>query len=149
MSRRLLERFVDVRRRINLVATQLVAPLEIGTKQFAIARQLGKLGAATASELARLTFSDAAAVTRAVDSLVARGWAARKAHPSDRRQRQIVLTAEGKRNLASVDQVYEELADRFEAALSPKERRELDRLLGVLAESLESPIEVARSATIP
>ena len=75
-------------------------------------------------------------ITALVDALEEEGFVRRRPHPTDRRATVIELTEEGGRTM---DTIYEEhrraVAELF-AGLTPKDRAERVRLLGLLREGL-------------
>jgi DNA-binding MarR family transcriptional regulator len=80
------------------------------------------------SELAESWGFDASYVTTLVDGLQERGLAERQPHPTDRRVRTIVLTAEGRATRERALQLLSEPPTAF-ASLSATEQRQLRDLL--------------------
>ncbi|MDR3414656.1 MAG: MarR family transcriptional regulator [Nevskia sp.] len=102
---------------------------------FSRARALWRLerGPRTLAELADDMGTDAPAATVLINTLEARGLVKRTPHPTDRRAKQVSLTAAGRRMLA----VVEKITDQPPAALErlPVEelaalRRTLEKLVG-------------------
>jgi DNA-binding MarR family transcriptional regulator len=75
-------------------------------------------------------------VSRLVDSLVRRGWAERRIHATDRRTRDVLLTADGDGLLSEMAQARAEDTRVFLERLTPVQRRRLAELLA------ELPLEV-------
>ncbi|MFB0835763.1 MarR family winged helix-turn-helix transcriptional regulator [Arthrobacter halodurans] len=86
------------------------------------------------SELAERLRIAPRSATEVVDQLEARGLVARAPDPRDRRATLVSLTAEGRALTERVGAVRGEQSDFFFARLAPKDRGELGRLLGILAE---------------
>jgi DNA-binding MarR family transcriptional regulator len=68
-----------------------------------------------------------------IDSLEERGLAERKPHPTDRRKREVRLTAEGERVLREGRKVATVAARETFGRLSPDERKQLHALLRKLS----------------
>jgi DNA-binding MarR family transcriptional regulator len=85
-------------------------------------------GALRMSELAESWGFDASYVTALVDGLQERGLAERRPHPTDRRVKTIVLTAEGRATRERALELLSEPPSAF-GALSATEQRQLRDLL--------------------
>jgi transcriptional regulator, MarR family len=98
---------------------------------FSRVRALWRLerGPHTLTELAEDLGTDAPAATVLINALEARGLVRRKAHPTDRRAKQVSLTAAGRRVLA----VVENITDQPPAALKRLPEEELTGLRQILA----------------
>ena len=64
-----------------------------------------------------------------IDELEAKGLAKRRPHPNDRRAREVVLTAKGRRVRERGRQMASQVEDEVLGGLSAADRRELLRLL--------------------
>lgn len=85
----------------------------------------------TARELANRMFCEPSNATFVLDRLEERGLVQRRAHPDDRRAKQIVLTAEGERRR---DEVLQRLAAESPVApLTDDQQRSLREVLTALA----------------
>ena len=93
---------------------------------FSRVRALWRLerGARTLGELAHDMTIDAPATTVLVNALEEAGLVKRAPHPTDRRAKQVTLTAAGRRMLATVQKI----ADRPPEALACLPAKELERL---------------------
>lgn len=72
---------------------------------------------------------DPSTMVTTLDVLEQRGLAERRPHGTDRRKRAVHLTDEGRRVLARGGRVAARVGDEVFGALTPAERKELDRLL--------------------
>ncbi len=93
---------------------------------FSRARALWRLerGPRSLAELAQDMGTDAPAATVLINTLEERGLVKREAHPTDRRTKQVSLTAGGRRMLA----VIERITDQPPAALAALPKKELAAL---------------------
>lgn len=94
---------------------------------------LDEVGPASQAELGRTTGIDRSDVVGCLHDLVERGLAAREPDPADRRRNIVTITARGRRELARLDVVLDEVQDAVLAPLTPGERRTFLRLLAKLA----------------
>ena len=125
-----LGRFGEVRRQINLIATKELMGSGIGPKQLVFLRFIAKHGRVCLSQLSRGTFSDPAAVGRAVDTLVNQGWLIRAQHPEDRRKWLLTLTPKGKTRMSDVNRAYKSISQKMARSLSDEERKVFLSMLG-------------------
>jgi DNA-binding MarR family transcriptional regulator len=88
----------------------------------------------TAKEIAGAATMDAPATTVAVNDLEERGLVVREADPANRRCKLVSLTDEGRRVIASIDEVDDPAPDPF-TALSDVELRALQAIIAKLASS--------------
>ena len=85
-------------------------------------------GPSTLSELAQDMGTDAPATTVLINALEQRGLVKRSPHPTDRRAKEVSLTAAGRRMV----RVVETITDRPPAALEGLPASELERLRSTL-----------------
>lgn len=79
-----------------------------------------------------------ATLSRTIESMVKRGWVERAPHPDDRRQRVLMLTAEGRRELETAGaEAQAKLAEAL-AGLTAEERQTVSEALRILDEALRS-----------
>lgn len=128
-SVRAFEKFWQVRRVVNLLATRELKPFRIGLKQALLIFYLNREGHSTQAQLARFTGTDPAAMARAVRSLSVYGWISQKEDPRDRRQSRLVLTRPGKTLAKKIEKLFQQLENRFGASLNRQESETLDHLL--------------------
>lgn len=91
-------------------------------------------GGLSGKELAESIGLSVAAISRAVDGLVASRYVTRIEDPTDRRVRLIAITEEGQRAVGKIVAARMEGLRAFSAGLSAGERRKLDSALGKLLE---------------
>jgi DNA-binding MarR family transcriptional regulator len=88
-------------------------------------------------EIARRMISRSPNVTRLIDKLVAAGLARREPGTRDRRQAFVHLTAAGRRQLETLDQIVEEAREQL--SLTDRESATLVRLLDKIREGVARP----------
>jgi DNA-binding MarR family transcriptional regulator len=116
-----------------------LAPHGVSPEQYNVLRILrgaGKNGHPTL-EIARRMISRSPNVTRLIDKLVAGGLARREPGTRDRRQAFVHLTAAGRRQLETLDQIVEE--SREQLSLTDRESATLVRLLDKIREGVARP----------
>ena len=72
---------------------------------------------------------DPSTLVTLIDALESAGLATRRPHPSDRRAREVAITAKGRRALKRARQMAAEVESEVLRGLSPAQRRELLNLL--------------------
>ncbi len=128
MSTIVLDSLIDLRRAVARAAAAAMAQDGVGTAQFALMREAQRLGPCPQIALAKATAQDPGGVVRLLDALEQRGWVERRALATDRRQKQIVLTAAGETALAALNVHYDALRARAQLALDADEQLEFERL---------------------
>ena len=103
--------------------------------QFTLLMALDLAGEVTQGHLGRILALDSTTLTRTLRLLLARGWV-RAAAGSDRRERYLSLTPQGRRKFRRAQPAWERAQQRLEGALGPAQWKSL-------AATLE---EVARAA---
>jgi DNA-binding MarR family transcriptional regulator len=93
---------------------------------------LGEHPGLSAAEVASFTEMDKVAVSRAVARLIEAGRLTRSTAPEDRRRSVLRLSAAGQRIYRQIVPVARAHEANLVAALSPEERRQLDKLLDKL-----------------
>src|SRR5450432_3929797 len=101
-----LEIFAQTKRSIGLVVWQAFAPLEIGPKQVVLMRELAKTNAMSQANLARVSMSDPAATSRAVQTLISMGWVQRTRNLEDQRELTVQMTAAGRAASKRIEAAY-------------------------------------------
>lgn len=132
----LLEKYGQLRRGLNLLATQILRPLGIGPKQASFLRHLSRHGKASLSDLSKSTLTDPAAAGRLVKVLQKRGVIERRDHPTDQRSWEVELTTRGMQLVKEVEKAYQRLAEKAVKPLSIAEKKEFSNLLDKLLDSL-------------
>ena len=95
-----------------------------------------------ASEVAPLMGFSKQAASKLVDSMVERGLVRRTAHPTDGRAKVVTLTARGRRLLAAVEDIYDELHAEWAAILGAKR-------VGALQRDLTAVLRELHGGTLP
>lgn len=101
-------------------------------------RRAGSPCALTPSELADAMLVTTGAATKRIDRLERQGLVRRDASPTDGRSRTVTLTAAGRRLVDELIARHLANEDRLLEPLTPGQRHQLDRLLSVLAASVET-----------
>ncbi len=96
---------------------------------------LGRFDQIPASAVAERSAMDKVAVSRAVRRLLALDLIERRDGHQDRRAKPLTLTGSGRRVYEAIAPAALEFEDRLLAALTPAERRSLDRILTKLLEA--------------
>jgi DNA-binding MarR family transcriptional regulator len=125
-----------VARRHRQLAGQLLAELKIHPGQERVLMLLRARDGPTQAELAEGLRVEPPTVSRMVAALERCGLVTRRRSLRDRRALAVELTEAGRALQGRFDELWAELAERTTAGLSPTERAELVRLLGVLAATL-------------
>jgi len=101
---------------------------------------------ATQATIADLLQLDRSQLVALLDGLEQRGLIERRRNPDDRRRHTVLLTDEGKRQLAHVRAIVDGIADDYLAALDAEERATLHRLLLRVASHHDARFAVQESA---
>ena len=134
----MLDRFFKLRRAINIHAIQRLKGSGISPKQAGLLRCVDAHGTVSLAELAKMTVSDPAAITRAVDGLVNRKLLEKKDSPTDRRTFELRLSAAGKHIVSRIKDIQESIAKDIFSVFSPKEREHFISLLDKVLEEFKS-----------
>ena len=121
--------------------TRIAAALEsvgLTPARFGLLNLLGALEGANQQELGSAMGVDPSTMVQLIDELEAAGLAKRRPHPRDRRAREVVLTAKGRRLRERGRQMASQVEDEVLGGLTPAQRRELLKLLR-LANSTAPP----------
>jgi DNA-binding MarR family transcriptional regulator len=121
------------------LARRLV-PYGITLKQAFVLGRLEKQDYLLPSQIARLLFCDRPTATVIVRNMARKGWVERQQDEEDRRQKRVLLTAEGRAKLEEVRaHVWRPVRASFDplGCFDEAERRELDRLLAKLGKHLQ------------
>ena len=112
--------------------TRIAAALEsIGLTPalFGILNFLGARDAAIQQEIADAMGIDPSTMVSLIDELEGAGLARRRPHPTDRRAREVAITAEGRRRLDRGREMASQVEDEVLQGLTDGERRQLLTLL--------------------
>lgn len=132
-----MDMFSSLRRELHLIMGQELKNSEFGHKQMSILYHLGGRGELSMGELALLTLSDKATVTRAVDALEKCGLVKRASDAKDSRKTVLKLTAKGKTHAGRAQKLRDVLAQKMDACLSPNEQKQLTDLLAKVVNGLK------------
>jgi membrane fusion protein (multidrug efflux system) len=149
MSMDVVEAIRALKRAIARAAVGAFKDTGVGPQQFAVLHEVRRAGKASQAELARATFTDPAALMRALDSLERRGWVRRSSAGDDRRRKLVSLTPAGRRALVELDSAFEALRAQADGALSSRERKQFCSLAAKLASHLEAAGQAAPAAQGP
>lgn len=112
--------------------TQTAAVLEsigITTALFSVLNFLLGRGTAIQQEIGAAIGIDPSTMVGLIDELENAGLAKRRPHPQDRRAREVVVTAKGRRTVERGRALAKEVEDSVLQGLAPDERRKLMKLL--------------------
>ena len=134
-------------RRISQLYDTALAPSGLKTTQRAILAQLGRSEPVTVGQLAEALVMDAGALAHTLKPLERERLVAVTVDPSDRRNRLIKLTRQGRARLAESDALWAKAQTGFEAAFGRAESEALRQALQLLvSDRFNSIFEEALSA---
>lgn len=118
------------------VAAQAVGALELDWWEYDVLSALARSAAPqSATALARSSMLSTAAMTNRIDRLEARRLVKRKSDPDDRRRTLVQLTNSGERLIDAASAARFDAAEKALAALTSRQREQLNGLLGKLIDS--------------
>jgi len=103
--------------------------IRLTTALFALLNVLGAREGAIQQEIGAELGIDPSTMVSLIDQLEAAGLAKRRPHPKDRRAREVVITAKGRRALKRARGMASQVQDEVLGGLTAAERRELLTLL--------------------
>ena len=109
--------------------------LGLTTARFALLNVLGTHEGAIQQEIGAAMGIDPSTMVALIDQLEAAGLAKRRARPTDRRAREVVITRKGRRVLGQARQLATQVEDEVLRGLSGAER---GQMLGLLRRALDS-----------
>ena len=125
-------------RRAQQVSTALFTEecgaFDLTSVQFAALLAIDLHPGVDATRLSALIAFDRSTLGDVLDRMEQKGWISRGAAPSDRRVKQVALSASGRRLLRAVEAAVGRVQDRLLAPLPPEDRPTFLRLLTRLAE---------------
>ena len=110
-----------LRRKLLLIANQILAEYPINMQQLVLMRELKKYKILTLLALAKLSYTDPASTSRSVDALKKLGLVSKKIDREDARKCRIELTAKGEELMNELGVKYKEFADSSFQTLSDQE----------------------------
>jgi len=120
-------------KRLDLgLATVHIKKLGISVANWKILRVIGYFGPLSASELGARTHLDPDKITRAVDTLVARGYVIRRNDDEDRRRVTLTLSAKGRRAYEKIEAHAIKKETEFLRVLTLAEQKALRHFLAKL-----------------
>jgi|GEM_PF-5666751 len=129
MTVSILNSYGHFRRAIACLSAAQLKEADLGFNQMMIIFFLAAGEASTAVELAELTQTDRAAISRSLGAMVKEGFITRQKDEGDRRREIIKLTARGRKKAREVFQARDRIAAQIAKRLEPSEAKELARLL--------------------
>ena len=119
-------------------------PYGITAAQFKVMIIMAQFGVDTPAELCRNLSLDSGSMTRMLDRLEQKGLLGRKRSELDRRQVQLVLTADGQRLVDKLPQIGAEALNELAGALEPGELQALEKILKKILIAAGDPITLQR-----
>ena len=110
-------------------SAEALESIGLTTALFALLNVLGTHKGAIQQELGAAMGIDPSTMVSLIDQLEAAGLAKRRPRPTDRRAREVVITAKGRRALKQARQLAVEVEDEVLGGLDDAERRQLLALL--------------------
>jgi MarR family transcriptional regulator, lower aerobic nicotinate degradation pathway regulator len=119
----------------NVLATDVLGSVGLTTASFALLNVIAVREGAIQQELGAAMGIDRTTMVALIDQLESAGLAERRPSKTDRRAREVAITAKGRRALQRARRLILEAEDEVLAGLNAGERRELVRLLRRALES--------------
>ncbi len=110
-----------LRRKLLLIANQILAEYPINMQQLVLMRELKKYKILTLLALAKLSYTDPASTSRSVDALKKLGLISKKIDREDARKCRIELTEKGEALMSELAVKYKSFADSSFKTLSDQE----------------------------
>jgi DNA-binding MarR family transcriptional regulator len=126
-------------------STHLADRYEISLNEFRLLMTIGALGTTASHEVAEKTGVNVMSVSRAVAALERHGRISVTTDPANRRRKSLALTEEGMRLYRIMKPQSHNVAKYLFSRLEPEDITTLNRILGVLIETLEAKDEQGRS----
>ena len=136
-------------RAVEARALESIAGTGLGASEFAILETLLHKGPLPVNTIGRKVLLTTGSITSAVDRLERRGLVARKDDPTDRRVRQVQLTAAGRKLIKPAFEQHARDLDELVSVLTRKERNTLVSLLRKLGRSAARTTESTDSGDAP
>lgn len=128
----------DITRLMTTHYNRMIKPMGLTPSQWRLVLQLYREDGLSQSDLARLIGVGKVSMGRLVDGLEEADWVERREDPNDRRSKLVYLTRRSAEMDGALVDASIELYHRTTEGLSPKEIREMERLLGVVRANLQS-----------
>ncbi len=134
-------RAIALMRESSRLYTQLFSKrfqqLQLTSEEARTLAHLSVSDAMSQRRLAELMHVQPIVLSRLVDRLETGGWVERRASPTDRRAKEVFLTAKGRTAARKIRGVNDGLAENLATQLNEAELKTLLRGLGVIRQSLE------------
>ncbi|MGF0241398.1 MarR family winged helix-turn-helix transcriptional regulator [Rhodococcus sp. IEGM1300] len=119
-------------------------PHGITSAQFKVLIIMAQYGVDTPAELCRHLSLDSGSMTRMLDRLEQKGFLARQRSEADRRQVQLVLTAEGQTLADLLPHIGADAMNELAGAITPQELQTLELILKKILMAAGDPITLLR-----
>jgi DNA-binding MarR family transcriptional regulator len=123
-----IERFAAVKKRVQALAGQAYAELDLGSGQAKLLRHIGRNARISQADLARATENDPTLTSRMLALLVERKLVKRERSDEDRREYMLELTAAGKRLREQAEKARAALAERIVSGLDDRDLDDFERI---------------------
>lgn len=114
-----------------------ISHLNMCISDFAVLELLLNKGPSSVNEIGKKVFLTSGSITAALDRLEKRGYVKRENDPDDRRVKQIILKAKGRKLIRSAFDEHKLAMEKAVSFLSAPERRTLIRILKKLGKGVE------------
>lgn len=125
----------------NAIARVYATRFGLSIPEWRLIAVLGRFGPLSANGVAERTQMDKVRVSRAVQRLLQRRLIERSMDAADRRRSILLLSAEGAAIRAEIAPLALDIERRLLTVLSPEDRRDLDRLLALLASGVDEFVD--------
>jgi DNA-binding MarR family transcriptional regulator len=122
---------------------------QTGSTQCHLLVELGRSGPLPLSEIGARLSLEKSWVSRAVDGLVARGWATREPNPLDARSWLVTLTADGEDRVRELNATLDNHAARVLEQLDERERAGVEKSLRLLLKALREDVDIPSCCPTP
>lgn len=131
------------------VTSKYLASAGLSLPDWRVLAGLAQHGALETPQLRRMNLMDKAAISRAVDSLIAQGYAERHADPTHAQRRIVSITPAGRRIVRKIMPVAQREHAALLRLLSVEERSMLDAALGKLTSALSTSHAAVGGVALP
>lgn len=111
--------------------------IDITSDQWVLLKNIDQQEGINQTELGKKSRKEAAAVTRTLDILERKSWIVREPNPQSRRVYNLFTTDAGKDMIQSIMPIALEVRSQASLDISPKEIKQLNKLLDKICDNLE------------